>query len=150
MLKRDLQSITLKLSDLKEYDAKRLEHKFKNQRPRHSVETITGDDASTSGTATSSFTAGTCTETPSSGTPTGSTTPTLATQEDLADRSPRPTSVAATATTATTNSGSTDDDISVAAVADDNDTIDDFSDDNWVDLDADTNDADEEGARGGA
>ncbi|XP_022219068.1 uncharacterized protein LOC111071843 [Drosophila obscura] len=143
MLKRDLQSITLKLSDLKEYDAKRLEHKFKNQRPRCSVETITGDDASTSGTATSSYTAGTCTETPS----TGSTTPTLASQEDLADRPPRPTSAAATATTATTNSGSTDDDISVAAVADDNDTIDELSDDNWVDMDADTND--EEGARGG-
>ncbi|SPP78713.1 uncharacterized protein LOC117580932 [Drosophila guanche] len=146
MLKRDLQSITLKLSDLKEYDAKRLENKIKNQRPRQSVEPITGDDASTSGTTTSSFSGGNFTDTPSANTPTGSTTPTLPTEEDVADRPPRPTSVAATATTAATNSGSTDDDVSVAAVADDNDTIDELSDDNWVDLEPN----DEDGARGGA
>jgi len=46
--------------------------------------------------------------------------------------------------------------VSVAAVVDDTDTIDEISDDNWVDLNADTNDTidtheeeEEDGARGG-
>ncbi|KAH8294454.1 hypothetical protein KR018_007367 [Drosophila ironensis] len=176
MLKRDLQRITLKLSDLKEYEVARQKHKNKGGGPRLrlQMDAFAGDDIpSTSGTATNlcsqtetgsgsgsgsrsgsilgsaSLTGsgnGTQSETPSSASYTNSTTPTPATQEELF----RPSS----AVTGTT-SGSMDD-VSVAAVADETDTVDELSDDNWHDLNAQSNDTMEEeedseadGARGG-
>lgn len=160
MLKRDLQSITLKLSDLKEYEVvrqKRKNLKAQGPRPRLSMDALASDDIpSTSGTATSSCSQ-TCTGTgpgSSSGSGSGSGSGSIS-LSGSGPRSETPSSASYTnSTTPTgitqeevfrpssavtgTTSGSMDD-VSVAAVVDDTDTIDELSDDNWQDLNAETN-----------
>ncbi|EDV99624.1 uncharacterized protein LOC6564518 [Drosophila grimshawi] len=128
MLKRNLQRIHLTLADLEEYQALRRRNKLRA--------TI---DASRS--SSSSVTA-TATETAPS-TDSNSTSETPVTQRHLEDLPAATGWATAVVTNSNTNSGSTEDDTSVAAVVDDNDTIAELSDDGWVDID------EEDGARGG-
>ncbi|XP_017871291.1 PREDICTED: uncharacterized protein LOC108619285 [Drosophila arizonae] len=127
MLKRELQSIQLKLSDLEEYESVRRRNKIKAAidagRPSSATATATETALSTTSESTS--------ETP-------------VTQRQIDDMPPTTGwSTAVVTSSSNTNSGSTEDDTSVVAVADDNDTAAELSDDGWVDVD------EEDGARGG-
>ncbi|XP_023166907.1 uncharacterized protein LOC111596786 [Drosophila hydei] len=127
MLKRDLQTIQLKLSDLEEYEAVRRRNKIK---------------AAIDAGRASSVTA-TATETALS-TASDSTSETPVTQRQMEELPPATGwSTAVITSSSNTNSGSTEDDTSVVAVVDDNDTVAELSDDGWVDID------EEDGARGG-
>ncbi|KAH8420137.1 hypothetical protein KR009_006165, partial [Drosophila setifemur] len=194
MLKRDLQTITLKLSDLRDYQVARQQHRLnRGQRNRPPLETLAGEDASTSGSAPSSSsqpapsTSAAAAAGEGSGSAPGSATGSVA--ESVAGsasgsgsgsasgsafgvgnlsltysgpRSATPSVASYTNSTTPTPGNPEDrpgtasistDDVSVAAVVDDTDTIDELSDDNWHDLNAETNTNDtneeEDGARGG-
>lgn len=127
MLKRELQSIQLKLSDLEEYESVRRRNKIKAaiDAGRASSVTVTATEAALSTTSES-------------------TSETPVTQRQIDDLPPTTGwSTAVVTSSSNTNSGSTEDDTSVVAVADDNDTAAELSDDGWVDVD------EEDGARGG-
>ncbi|TDG40780.1 hypothetical protein AWZ03_012802 [Drosophila navojoa] len=129
MLKRELQSIQLKLSDLEEYESVRRRNKIKaaTDSGRQSSATATATETALSTSATSD-----------------STSETPVTQRQIDDLPPTTGwSTAVVTSSSNTNSGSTEDDTSVVAVADDNDTAAELSDDGWVDVD------EEDGARGG-
>ncbi|XP_064546617.1 uncharacterized protein LOC135434134 [Drosophila montana] len=126
MLKRELQSIQLKLSDLEEYEAVRRRNKIKA-----AIEAGRSSSATATATETAPSTAS------------DSTSETPVTQRQMEDLPAAVGWSTAVIVSSNTNSGSTEDDTSVVAVADDNDTIAELSDDGWVDID------EEDGARGG-
>ncbi|KAH8387414.1 hypothetical protein KR093_006926 [Drosophila rubida] len=131
MLKRNLQSIQLTLADLEEYENVRRRNKTKA-----AIEASRCSSVPTTATET----------VPSSST---SSTSEIIQEQPRPERSNVPGWTTATIADSNTNSGSTEDDTSVQAVIDDNDTIAEFSDDGWVDIDEEDEDAEEEGAVGG-
>jgi len=127
MLRRDLQTIQLKLSDLKEYDAVR-------RRKKTNEAIAAGRASSVTVTATETTTS----------TGSDSSSETEATQRQQRERreANMPGWTQATIADSNTNSGSTEDDTSVQAVVDESDTIAELSDDGWEDIEV-------EGAVGG-
>ncbi|KAH8292907.1 hypothetical protein KR044_008161 [Drosophila immigrans] len=133
MLKRNLQSIQLTLADLEEYENVRRRNKTKAAIEAGRCSSVTM----------------TATETAPSSSSGDSTSETGVTQEQQRpERSNAPGWTTATIADSNTNSGSTEDDTSVQAVVDDNDTIAELSDDGWVDIDEEEEE-DVEGAVGG-
>ncbi|KAH8411218.1 hypothetical protein KR215_000557 [Drosophila sulfurigaster] len=132
MLKRNLQSIQLTLADLEEYENVRRRNKTKAaiEAGRCSSVTVTATETAPSTTS-------------------DSTSETGITQEQRPERSNVPGWTTATIADSNTNSGSTEDDTSVQAVVDDNDTIAELSDDGWVDIDEEDEEEELEGAVGG-
>ncbi|XP_034480205.1 bromo and FHA domain-containing protein DDB_G0267958 [Drosophila innubila] len=142
MLRRELQTIKLKLSDLEEYEVIRRRKKTNEaiEAGRASSVTVTATETAPS-TASSS-----------------SSSETEATQRRLErERANMPGWTQATIADSNTNSGSTEDSTSVQAVVDESDTIAELSDDGWVDIDEEDEDEqeqeqeqeEEEGAVGG-